>query len=127
MKTILVVVTSCAVALAAASAAAAAAAFVTPAKAAYCGVSEGEPPVHLICWRALDGLTLAMGRQGKARQGIDRANRGYHEPAGRLLLFGQTWRVLGYWRCVSRSGGLTCTNRAGHGWWLGRRQGSRLF
>jgi Family of unknown function (DUF6636) len=126
MRTILVGFTSSAVALAAASAAAAAAAFVTPTKAAYCGVSEGEPPLQLICWRPRDGLTLSMGRRGKAGKGIDRANRGYHEPA-RLLPFGRTWRIYGYWRCASRPSGLTCTNRAGHGWWLGRRRGSRLF
>jgi hypothetical protein len=69
MKTILVGVTSSAVALAAASAAAAAAAFVTPAKAAYCGVSEGEPPFQLICWRPRDGLTLSTGRRGKGGEG----------------------------------------------------------
>jgi hypothetical protein len=80
MRTILVGFTSSAVALAAVSAAAAAAAFVTPAKAAYCGVSGGEPPLQLICWRPRDGLTLSMGRRGKAGKGIDRANRGYHEP-----------------------------------------------
>jgi hypothetical protein len=74
MKTILVGVTSSAVALAAASAAAAAAAFVTPAKAAYCGVSEGEPPFQLILleaprWAyALDGTTgERWGRESTAR------------------------------------------------------------
>jgi hypothetical protein len=30
-------------------------------------------------------------------------------------------------RCVSRRTGLTCTNARGHGWWIGRYHGYRLF
>jgi hypothetical protein len=102
--------------------------FVTPKKLAYCGVSEGEPPFHLICWRPSDGMTLWMRRLGPARKRIDAHNRGYYDPApGRVLRFGKQWRVAGYWSCVSRRTGLTCTNRAGHGWWVGRVHGSRLF
>jgi hypothetical protein len=116
-----------AAALVAASSAAAVAAFVTPYKTAYCGVSEGEAPLRLICWRPVDGLTLDTGRQGRAQKRIDPANRGYFDRApGRLLRFGQTWRFPGYWTCVSRSSGLTCTNRSGHGWWLGLH-GARLL
>jgi Family of unknown function (DUF6636) len=108
--------------------AAAVADFVTPRKAAYCGVSEGEPPFHLICWRPRDGLTLVVRRLGRATKEIHPPNRGYYDPApGRLLRFGQSWKVGAYWRCVSRSTGLTCRNRAGHGWWVGRSRGSRLF
>ncbi len=113
--------------LAAASSAAAAAAFVTPHKTAYCGISEGEAPLSLICWRPADGLTLDMRRLGRAQKRIHPSNRSYFDPAARRLLrFGQTWRFSG-WACVSRSAGLTCTNRSGHGWWLGRLQGPRLF
>ena len=60
-----------------------------------------------------------------------RALRGsfcYYDPAsGHVLRFGQIWTPLALWRCVNRSTGLTCTNRAGHGFWLGRLRGSRLF
>jgi hypothetical protein len=102
--------------------------FVTPRKAAYCGVSEGEPPFHLICWRPSDGRTFSMKRLGRASRRIDAHNRGYYDPApGRVLRFGRSWKVPGYWKCISRSGGLTCTNHAGHGWWIGRARGSRLF
>lgn len=108
--------------------AAAVADFVTPRKAAYCGVSEGEPPFHLICWRPRDGLTLTVRRLGRATKWIHQPNRGYYDPApGRLLRFGQSWKVRGYWRCISRSTGLTCRNRAGHGSWIGLTRGSRLF
>jgi hypothetical protein len=116
------------VSLATASAATAVADFVTPGKAAYCGVSEGEPPLTLNCWRPRDGITLDMTRRGHPRWRVYSPNRGYYDPApGRILSFGSRWRFPGYWTCVSRATGLTCTNRAGHGWWLGRVRGSRVF
>jgi hypothetical protein len=59
--------------------------------------------------------------------------------AGGVLRFGQQWwwkesesgfgtapRGLFYW-CFNRTTGLTCTNRAGHGFWLGRQRGVWLF
>ena len=101
--------------------------FRTPGKAAYCGVSEGEPPLGLICWRRADGLTLSMTRAGLPRKRLSALNRGYHAAEGQILLFGKVWQLPGYWRCVSRATGLTCTNQSGHGWWLGRVRGSRLF
>jgi hypothetical protein len=104
-----------------------AAAFVTPRRAAYCGVSEGEAPHALICWTPDDGFTVAMGRRGRPTKGYDRQNKRYYEPTGRVLRFGQTWKLAGYWRCTSRRSGLTCTNQAGHGWWLGRFSGYKLF
>jgi hypothetical protein len=113
--------------LATASAATAVADFVTPRKAAYCGVSEGEPPLSLICWRPRDGITLDMTRRGRAHRSLYRPNRGADDVAGRILSFGKIWRFPDYWKCVSRATGLTCTNRAGHGWWLGRVRGSKVF
>jgi hypothetical protein len=116
-----------AAALTAAFSAAAVAAFVTPHKTPYCSVSEGETPLHLICWRPADGLTLDMKREGRAQKHVRPVNRSYFDPApGRLLRFGQTRRFAGY-SCVSRSVGLTCSNRSRHGWWLGRLHRSRLF
>jgi hypothetical protein len=51
------------------------------------------------------------------------------------LKFGADWtccfdrRGFGaaYYTCMSRSNGLTCKNRSGHGWWLGRFKGYRIF
>jgi hypothetical protein len=127
MKTLLIILAIATGALTTASSAAAVAAFVTPHKNAYCGITEGEAPLSLICWRPADGLTLEMKRFGRPHKSIHPSNRGYFDRApGRLLRFGQSWRLSG-WACVSRSAGLTCTNRSGHGWWLGRLQGSRLF
>src|SRR5262245_40467502 len=128
MKRFFVVIVVASALLASASSATAVADFVTPRRAAYCGVSEGEPPFHLICWRPADGLTLDMTRRGRAHRSLYRPNRGYHDPAtARILRFGQAWSRPGHWRCVSRLTGLTCHNRSGHGWWLGRLRGSRLF
>jgi len=127
MKTLLIILAIATGALTAASSAAGVAAFVTPHETAYCGISEGEAPLSLICWRPADGLTLDMRRLGRAHKRIDSSNRGYFDPApGRLLRFGKRWRFSG-WACLSRLAGLTCTNRSGHGWWLGRLQGSRLY
>jgi hypothetical protein len=77
-------------------------------------------------------MTLAMGSVGRAGARVDRANRGYYDPApGRILRFGQLWKARGftrgYWKCVSRSRALICTNASGHGWWLGRSRGLRLL
>jgi len=113
--------------LATASAATAVADFVTPGKAAYCGASEGEAPLTLICWRPRDGITLDMTRRGRAHRTLYRPNRGAYDVAGRILSFGKIWRFPDYWKCVSRTTGLTCTNLSGHGWWLGRVRGSRVF
>jgi hypothetical protein len=68
MKTLLIILAIATGALTAASTAAAVAAFVTPHKTAYCGISEGEAPLSLICWRPADGLTLDMSRLGRAHK-----------------------------------------------------------
>jgi hypothetical protein len=39
--------------------------------------------------------------------------------SGRVLAYGATWRA-GPFACTSRSTGLTCTNRRGHGFFLSR-------
>jgi hypothetical protein len=110
------------------------ASFVTPDRAAYCGVWDGG---YLMCWRPRDGLTLSMSRRGRPQRILDSNYRGYHDPESepvccyrrpsRVLPFGRSWARLRDWTCVSRATGLTCTNRAGHGWWLGRKRGSQLF
>ena len=98
------------------------ASFVTPGKAVYCGLSEGEGPLHLICWRPADGLTFSIGRSGGAQRWINPRNRGFHQVAGR----GETWSAARSFRCVSRATGLTCVNRSHHGWWVGRRRSGLL-
>ena len=106
--------------------ASAAAAFRTPGRAAYCGLTEGEGPPHLICWTPNDGFSIGMGPRSRPTHSYNPRDRGNYEYTPRVLRFGQTWAVFAY-RCRSRATGLTCTNRAGHGWWLGRYRGYRVF
>jgi hypothetical protein len=120
------VVAAVALALALPATASAVADFKSPRGAAYCGISHGEPPFHLICWTPNDGFTVAMGARSRPGKSYNPNNRGYHDAVGRTLRFGQRWARVGFY-CVSRRTGLTCTNRVGHGWWLGRYRGYRLF
>lgn len=99
----------------------------TPDNALYCGISSGEPPTRLICWRAKDGYTVSMTRLSRSTGEIYSPNRGSHPAPGRKLQYGKTWSLSDYWTCISHRGGLTCVNRAGHGWWLGSFAGSRRF
>ena len=108
-------------------------AFHTPGWAAECYVPfPNEVPLSatgLICVTPNDGFTISMGPRDRPRWRYDRKARGYRDPfsAARLLRFGQHWAVRPYWHCASRSTGLTCWNKAGHGWWLGRFRGYRTF
>ena len=47
------------------------------------------------------------------------------EPRARVVAYGGSIRV-GPFTCTSRTTGLTCTNRSGHGWFLSRER-YRLF
>jgi hypothetical protein len=48
-----------------------------------------------------------------------------------MLRFGNRWTEWQALRlqytCTSLRTGLTCKNRSGHGWWLGRYKGYRIF
>lgn len=110
-----------------ASSASAYAAFRTPGEAAYCGLSEGaDPPLSLVCWTPNDGFTVDMTVRGGSHERYAKGNRGLVQNLAPVLRFGHTWRA-GSLVCRSRASGLTCTNRRGHGWWLGRYVGYRLF
>ena len=103
------------------------AAFRTPDKAAYCGLTENEGPPYLICWTPNDGFTVYMSASGRTHKRYDPHNRGWFDPApGQVLGFGQSWHWHSY-SCQSARSGLTCRNRAAHGWWLGRFRGYRIF
>jgi hypothetical protein len=124
------------------------ASFYTPGKAAYCssvvditGDNAGYVP-WLYCWTPNDGFTIELrdvNRRPSARYVAK--NKRHHESSTRRLTYRQEWwlnragregtgtagqgNVL--IRCASRTTGLTCTNRRGHGFWLGRYRGYRLF
>jgi hypothetical protein len=100
----------------------------TADKALYCGISEGEPPIKLICWCAKDGYTVSMTRLSRPTGRLYRPNRGNRDPVvGRKLQFGQPWSIAKSWTCISYRDGITCVNRTGHGWSLGSRAGAKLF
>jgi len=124
--------------------------FVTPGNAAYCYLGQNMAPENPIlgCWTPNDGFQASVaydtnrGSAGYGARGIfkDHMPRGY-----KVLRFGKTFR----WRCqdidasfatgcsphrgttaftcVSRRTGLTCRNRDGQGFWLGRFRGYRVF
>lgn len=108
---------------------------------------------RLECWTPNDGFTVWMRHDGRVRRTYDRSNKWRYARSIRRLTFGRSWwgsedglrvdeagnpyleyregigspRGTVLYRCTSRSTGLTCRNRAGHGWWLGRFRGYRIF
>jgi len=131
------------------------ASFHTPEKAAFCKyvIPMGFPgPTGLECWTPNDGFTVWMRPNGIAQKAYVKENRLRYATAYRRLTFRQNWwgsdlngggasyDLEGRYRegtgsprgtvqfvCKRRRTGLTCTNRAGHGWWLGRFRGYRIF
>jgi hypothetical protein len=118
--------------------------FRTPGRAAYCEFQRVYVDYYvdpwLYCWTPNDGFTLMLGVSGRPRKSYEVDNRWYYSTSVGLLRFGSNyWANASYqqglgpgrgrvlFRCRSRSTGLTCTNRAGHGFWLGRYRGYRLF
>jgi len=100
--------------------------FRTPGEAAYCTFALTYPPLQVVCWTPNDGFTVQMTMSGRPHKYYEPWNRGHLENSAPVLRFGQEKR-LGSVVCRSRSKGLTCTNRRGHGWYLGRYVGYRLF
>lgn len=130
--------------------------FRTPASAAYCYVeatSQEDLAPKLFCWTPNDGWAVEINwRARRARTAYYTKRppivhsygilKGYR-PRGRTLHFGQRWvwrcATMSHadrcgvregpiaFRCVSRTTGLTCTNAADHGFWIGRFRGYRLF
>jgi len=122
--------------------------FFTPGKLAYCKLhkdlsGENSFTPYLNCWRPRDGFTVTLESTGRPLYGPLKENKGPVQSvvlASWLLRFGDTWwgnrrgedgrgrgkgRVL--FRCTSRTSGLTCRSISGHGFWLGRARGYRIF
>ena len=92
--------------------------FVAPRASASCYVAM--PRNWLVCSRSSkNGLTLSMQPKGRARRGApSRRSAPPLLPPGPLYV-GDSWNH-GDFTCVVRKAGLTCRNRARHGWFLGR-------
>ena len=103
----------------------AASAFVTPRHTVDCTLAEAGPPT-LACHRPRNGFLVWMRERGGVHASVRPPLRGFWKRGSFVLRFGETFRVAGF-RCASRRTGLTCTNRDGRGWWLGREKGYRRF
>jgi hypothetical protein len=117
----------------------------TTDKQIYCGVVEAfEVPASfqapLACWRRSNGFSVFLKASGIVRTEWNPRNKNGPDYAVRVLKIGQDWwSTKGYsglgrgpdrgvvYRCFSRVGGLTCVNRAGRGFWLGRERGFSLY
>lgn len=123
-------------------------AFYTPGHAAVC--QQWYLDGYLMCMTPNDGFTVFMydtgtvPRTGDPRLEPEMRNplygpRTYDKRAGGLLQFGYRWSsatagcenrpcvAVPDFTCASARTGLTCKNRSGHGWWLGRYRGYRIF
>jgi hypothetical protein len=111
--------------------------FRTPSRNIACGYlpGSGGAPTFLRC-DVLSGLRPEPRRPceldwtGASMRPTGRATAScagdtVYDPRSRILDYGQTWRRGGF-RCTSRTTGLTCTNRSGHGFFLSRQRW-RLF
>lgn len=120
-----------AAALAPGEAAAIAIYFGTPNNAVYCGMGPDSPhrysQEYIHCYTPNDGFDVWVGRTGRVTASYVRAERGQYVHPYKRLAFGQSVSLLPGFHCTSRSSGLTCTSPAGHGWWLGRFKGYRIF
>lgn len=130
-------------------------AFATPGQAAYCAVEQAgleDTRAELRCWNPRNGLWLTITWSGtradkgaattfpQIAHGLTKL-QGYR-PAAPVLGYGRRWRLrcaepgdvatcrgrgVVAFTCTSLRSGLTCRNAAGHGFWLGRPRGSRVF
>jgi len=104
--------------------------FGTPNNAAYCGMGPDSPhrysQEYIHCFTPDDGFSVSMERYDRPSKNYYREYKGLYVSPYKRLRFGESWRWAGF-RCISRVNGLTCVNGAGHGWWLGRFVGYRLF
>jgi hypothetical protein len=130
-------------------------AFATPAQAAYCAVEQAgleDSRAEIRCWNPRNGLWLTITWNGtRAEKGAATTFphiahgltklQGYR-PAAPVLGYGRRWRLrcakpgdvatcrgrgVVAFTCTSARTGLTCRNATGHGFWLGRLRGSRVF
>jgi len=95
----------------------------TPGEAAYCRLLAA--PVRVTCWTPNDGFTITLYTTRRPEVFYYPGHRDYYRAVG-LLPFnaGVDYNVISCW---SRRTGLTCTNAASHGFWLGRYHGFRIF
>jgi Family of unknown function (DUF6636) len=111
--------------------------FRTPSKNIYCAYNSagaGSPaflrcdirsrllhptPKPHRCVEGVYGESVGMTKTGAAH--VLCISDTTYDPKARVLAYGHTWARDGF-RCVSRSAGLTCTNKRKHGFFLSRER-----
>lgn len=110
--------------------------FRTPGQAAYCYILVSQNSLSgMGCLTPNDGffvnITSALGSsRASVSHSYNSAYKNYRDDRVRLLDFGENWASSDaeVYRCESRSDGLTCRHTdSGHGFWLGRYHGYRIF
>jgi hypothetical protein len=82
-----------------------------------CDLLSGlRPEPRRACTGDWTGATVGIA----GRAGPTCAGDSAYDPKARILGYGRTWRRAGI-VCTSRTTGLTCRNRTGHGFFLSRR------
>ena len=119
--------------------------FYTPGFAVVCWEDHHE--VQLECFAPNRGFSIYMYPTGRVpRNGDEHPYSGapvknpryrlwqlkdFNLRTGGLLRFGYRWTewqaLKTDYTCLSQASGLTCKNHSGHGWWLGRNKGFRIF
>jgi hypothetical protein len=119
--------------------------FYTPGNAVMCWEDYHE--IQLQCFTPNDDFSIFMFPTGRVPKhgaehpfsGAPAKNPVYRQwklkdfnlNTGALLQFGHRWTewqaLKNQYSCLSQKTGLICKNRSGHGWWLGRYKGFRIF
>lgn len=113
--------------------------FRTPSKNVFCAYSVfTDEPAYLRCEirsgikpmprhprssECVWGRAIGMKKSGKPSYLC--ISDTVYDPAARTLAYGSTWSRDGF-RCTSEQAGLSCRNRAGHGFFLSRER-TRVF
>ena len=115
--------------------------FRTPDNAALCRVTYNDREWvwqtlmrSFMCVTPNDGFYLRMTNLYRNKPTITKGYRKMYkgmsvDATTPILRFGQDWDPLGVGviACRSRRTGLTCHAGRGHGWWIGRFRGYRIF
>jgi hypothetical protein len=81
-----------------------------------CDINSGLRPAPR-CRYEGDPVALRLSARGRVRPGC--ASDSVYSSRATVLAYGHTWTRAGF-RCTSSVRGLTCRNRAGHGFFLAR-------
>ena len=92
--------------------------FHSPTGNIHCRYFQNTPGKKLACLSVNNNRLVVATPTGRSYVTTSSV---YYYPAGHILPYGQTWRVRGVYRCVSRVSGMTCKAvQTGHGFFINR-------